>query len=71
MARAIATSIANWKTTAAAIGMLLVAGIPVLQALTNGERPDWNIFIQEIIAAIGLLFARDANKTSEQSGAKP
>ena len=61
----------NWKTTAAAIGMLLVAVGPVISALADGDpstQPNWNLFLPEILAAIGLLFSRDANKSSQDSG---
>ena len=65
--------LANWKTTGAALVMAVTAFIPVLKALTDGDPatiPNWNLFVPELIAAIGLLFARDSNKTSTQSGLK-
>ena len=63
----------NWKTTSAAIGMLLVALGPAVKALVDGDpatQPDYNTVIPEVIAAIALLLARDADKSSQDSGVR-
>tara|TARA_R100000234_G_scaffold103771_1_gene73347 strand:- start:1190 stop:1414 length:225 start_codon:yes stop_codon:yes gene_type:complete len=63
----------NWKTTSAAIGMLLVALGPAVQALIDGDpstSPNYNIVIPEVLAAIALLMARDADKSSQDSGVR-
>ncbi len=52
----------NWKTTGAAIGMLLTALAPVVTALTDGDpstHANWEIAVPAVMAAIGLLFAKD------------
>ncbi len=63
----------SWKTTVTGIATILsvVAGACVLlfdgNAATN---PDWSAVIAAITAGAGLLFARDANVSSEQQGIK-
>ena len=64
----------NWKTTAAAIGAFLAIAMPQFGMWTDGDpltNPDWNI----LIAAVGVLltgvFARDADKSSQDSGVRP
>ena len=58
----------SWKTSLAGIALVLNAGALVLTALTDGKPetvPDWNAFMASAIAGIGLMFARDYNKSSE------
>ena len=55
----------NWKTTAAAVGMLVTAIAPALLALTDGNEStnvNWNEVMPAIFGAIALIFARDADK---------
>ena len=55
----------NWKTTAAAVGMLVTALAPALLALTDGNEStnvNWNEVMPAIFGAIALIFARDADK---------
>ena len=55
----------NWKTTAAAVGMLVTAIAPALLALTDGNantNVNWNEVMPAIFGAIALIFARDADK---------
>lgn len=33
--------------------------------------PDWNLVIPQILAGVGLVMARDNNKSSEDVGIKP
>lgn len=64
----------SWKTTAAGIGMIVTALFTmILQPLTDGNpatNPDYNVAIASIIAGIGLVMARDDNRSSEEVGAK-
>lgn len=63
----------NWKTTGAGLAAILVAGGAALTALTDADpltNPDWASLLAAIIAGVGLLFARDADKSSEQVGVK-
>lgn len=63
----------SWKTTVAGIGVALVAIGSALQAQFDGDpatSADWGIVIAAMIAAVGLFWARDNNRTSEQVGAK-
>jgi hypothetical protein len=63
----------SWKTTAAGIAAAVAAWAMQLQALWDADPatvPDWGIPVAATIAAIGLIVARDNDKTSEASGAK-
>lgn len=64
----------SWKTTAAGISMIVTALFTmILQPLTDGDQktvPDYNIAISTMIAGIGLILARDDNRSSEEVGAK-
>ena len=55
------------------IGMLLVA-IGTAMGVIGGEEGvqavDWGLVIPEILAGLGLLLARDNNKSSEDVGAR-
>jgi hypothetical protein len=61
----------SWKTTtvafllaANAIGSALVAVLDS-DAATN---PDWNLVVSLVAAAVGMLLARDADKSSQDAG---
>lgn len=64
----------SWQTSMAGLSAITVAVFSmIIQPLTDGNpetNPDYNVAITAIIAGIGLLFARDDNKTSEETGAK-
>lgn len=63
----------NPRTTIAALGILLSVAGGAVQALTDNDpmtNPDWAAITAAVAGAVGLLFARDSNKTSEQVGAK-
>jgi len=69
--------LANYKTTLAGVGMILHASLVVIDqtvGIANGTGeidPDQLMLAKaEIIAGIGFLFARDADKSSQQSGLK-
>ena len=63
----------SWKTTAAGVGAILVAAGAALTAITDGD-PATTVDIASLVAAvmagIGLICARDNNKTSKAVGAK-
>ena len=63
----------NWKTTSAAVGMIIVAIGPALRAILDGDPstlPNYKVLVPELIAAVALLFARDADKSSQDSGVR-
>lgn len=64
----------SWKTTSAGIGMIVVAFFTmILEPLTDEDpktNPDYNKAIAAILGGIGLIAARDNDKTSEETGAK-
>jgi hypothetical protein len=62
----------NWKTTSAGVALILTA---LLVPLTDGD-PATVVRVGEkeltaILLGIGLIFARDANKSSQDSGIRP
>ena len=64
----------SWKTTAGGISGILVVVFGAVQLMLDGKpetNPDWTLVIGAITAGIGLIFARDNNKTSEQVDAGP
>jgi hypothetical protein len=55
----------NWKTTSAGIAAILVAIGTALKALTDNDpttTPDIGACIAAIMAGIGLILAKDAQK---------
>ena len=54
----------NKNTTFAGIGALLATAATVVTALGNGESINWLSIIPGVLAAIGLIFARDAKNTN-------
>lgn len=63
----------SWKTSGAGIAAILVASGAALKALTDGDPAttvDFAALLAAVIAGVGLIFARDNNKSSEQVGAK-
>ena len=64
----------SWKTTVCGILAAVAAGITLVAIPMLDEDPataaNWGAFGATLAAAIGLLFARDNNKTSEDAGAK-
>jgi hypothetical protein len=63
----------SWKTTlsgiAGAIGLIATALAAQFDNDPNTVA-QWSIVVPTLITSLGLLFARDANVTSEQQGAK-
>lgn len=61
----------SWKTTLT--GILTIAGAVVaagLQYLKTGTLPEFGPLIAAVTAGVGLIAARDNNKSSEEVGAK-
>jgi hypothetical protein len=62
----------SWKTTTAAVAAIVAAIAAAVQAQWDGDAstvPDWSGVVPTLIAAVGLLFARDNDKRSEDVGA--
>jgi hypothetical protein len=62
---------ANWETTVMGLGVILVALGPFLIAVADGDEstvPDWQALMTAVTAGIGLIFARTAWKSSQDSG---
>lgn len=60
---------ASWKTTLAGILMILIALATGIKGLALGAPVDWAAVVAEVIAAVGLLAARDNDVSSEKAGA--
>ena len=64
----------SWKTTTCGILAAVAAGITLVAVPLLDEDPatvaNWGAFGATLAVAIGLLMARDNNKTSEDAGAK-
>lgn len=63
----------SWKTTLAGIAAI-VAAIALAIAHQFDSDPatvaDWSAVITALTAGVGLVLARDNDKTSEQAGAR-
>ena len=63
--------VASWKTTLAAF---LLAGGALCQAISAvidsdaATNPDWSGVVTLVVIAVGLLFARDVDKSSQDVG---
>lgn len=58
----------SWKTTGAGLGAVLIAIGSALAALTDNDPAtvvDWGSLSAAIVAGIGLIFARDNDKSSK------
>lgn len=63
----------SWRTTVAGVAVILSALSTAVQLLFDGNpqtNPDFNILAAQIATGVGLLVARDNNKTSENVGAR-
>ena len=64
----------SWKTSSAGISAIIIAVFTlIVQPLSDHDpetNPDYNVAITAILAGIGLIAARDNDKTSEETGAK-
>ena len=62
----------SWKTTLAGIASIVAAVATALSAQFDNDPntvPNWTVVISLITAGVGLVLARDNDKTSEQVGA--
>ena len=59
----------SWKTSSAALPAIGLVLIEIGKAL-RGEDADWPTVIASLSAALGLLFSRDNDVTSETAKAK-
>ena len=58
----------SWKTTAAGVSAIVAALAGAATLLFDGKpetNPDWTAVIAACSAAIGLIMARDNDKSSE------
>jgi uncharacterized membrane protein YhiD involved in acid resistance len=61
----------SWKTTAAGIGAILVAVGSALTAMFDADPStvaDWGAVVAAVIAGVGLIAARDNDKSSQDVG---
>ena len=64
--KGVSTVMGNWKTTIFGAGGLLVTIVTAVSLLLDGDpltNPDWNLVAIAVTTAIGLLFAKDVDKT--------
>ena len=62
----------SWKTTTCGVAAILAAVANAVVALTDGNpatNPEWTVVLAAIMAGVGLLKARDNDRTSEDVGA--
>lgn len=63
----------SWKTTAAGIAAIIAAIALAIASHFDGDPTtvaDWTAAITALTAGVGLMLARDNDKSSEQAGAK-
>ena len=59
----------SWKTTVAGIGAILGGLAMIFKGVASGEPVDFAAALAAIMSGVGLLSARDNDKTSEAAGA--
>ena len=62
---------ASWKTTLGGVVSILMAALNIADGLLNGTPINWAVTIAAITTGLGLIFARDNDKTSEAVKATP
>lgn len=63
----------SWRTTVLGVISILVALLEAVRDLVDldtATNPDWNLVFLAIATGIGLIWARDNDKSSETVGAK-
>ena len=63
----------SWKTTAAGIAAIIAAVALAISHQFDSDPAtvaDWSAVITALTAGVGLVLARDNDKTSEQAGAR-
>ena len=62
----------SWKTTVTGVLTIVVAlATAGIAWLKSGALPDFGPVVVAVTAGVGLIMARDNDKTSEQVGAAP
>ena len=67
MKKVLTAGVRSWKTTTAAILLAVSAITESLSAILDDNastEPDWSLTAALVIAAVGMLFARDADRTT-------
>ncbi len=62
----------SWKTTVAGVAGIVAAIASAVAAQFDSDpatTPNWELVVGLIAAGLGLLLARDDNRTSEEVGA--
>lgn len=60
----------SWKTTTAGIGAILSALSLIAKSIHDGDYSQFGVAITGVLSGIGLLMARDNDKSSEDIGVK-
>ena len=63
-------AVVSWKTTVGGIVAFIAILAPQMQTLLDNDaatNPDWNLIIAAGSALMAALFARDADKSTEDS----
>ena len=63
-------AVVSWKTTVGGIVAFIAILAPQMQTLLDTDaatNPDWNLIIAAASALMAALFARDADKSTEDS----
>lgn len=62
----------NWKTTLAGLGAIFVAVGVAIQAHFDNDPAgvQWEIVLASVLAGLGLIFAKDGDKSTEQLAEK-
>jgi ABC-type enterobactin transport system permease subunit len=63
-------AVVSWKTTAGGIVAFIAILAPQMQTLLDNDaatNPDWNLIIAAASALMAAIFARDADKSTEDS----
>lgn len=61
----------SWKTTAAGISAIVAAVAGAAKLMLDADpntNPDWTALIAAVTAGVGLIAARDNDKSSEDVG---
>lgn len=64
----------NWKTTLLGIGTIGVSLFGALVALVDGDPAttvNVEVTVAQIMLGLGMITARDADKSSQDSGVRP
>lgn len=63
----------NWKTTLAGLGAILISVGVAMQSHFDGNPEtvvNWEVVLASLVAGVGLLYARDGDKSSAQLAEK-